>query len=284
MLYFLAMTGILLMLTGTFLEESSTSIGKISVRRRLESPYSFGFISTGLMSVMFLVIMLARRHSLVFDPGSIPLLVLRIVLEAVHATITLYAITRADRSTFGFIRTLTIPTILGVDLVLGYALGWVHVAGILLIVGALLYLFLNHGLTRRGAGLALASAFLGAATTSLFKYSITNFNSTEIDQAVVNAALTGYFLVMARLVYGENAVGSALTRQSLVQSLLSASGGLAGSYAYLFAPASVIMAARRAMAVFWSVLSGRAVFHERRLAIKLAALFVCAMGLSLLAF
>jgi hypothetical protein len=278
------MFGILLMLSGTFFEELAVSAGKLGVRRHLESPFSFGFISSAMQLVLFATILFFRRGSLDFSWDSLPYLIARILLEMVLASLTLYAITRADRSTFGFIRTLTIPAVLVVDLSVGYAFGWLHVAGIILIVGALLFLFLNHGLRARGAGLSLASALLAAATISLFKYSITNYNSPEIDQSVASAVLLVYFYVMARLVYKENAIRTFLTGRGIFQSSLSAIASLAESYAFLFAPAAVIVAAKRAMSVFWSVLSGRSVFHERHLAVKLIALFTCALGLSLLAF
>jgi hypothetical protein len=268
------MFGILLMLSGTFFEELAVSAGKLGVRRHLESPFSFGFISSAMQLVLFATILFFRRGSLDFSWDSLPYLIARILLEMVLASLTLYAITRADRSTFGFIRTLTIPAVLVVDLSVGYAFGWLHVAGIILIVGALLFLFLNHGLRARGAGLSLASALLAAATISLFKYSITNYNSPEIDQSVASAVLLVYFYVMARLVYKENAIRTFLTGRGIFQSSLSAIASLA----------AVIVAAKRAMSVFWSVLSGRSVFHERHLAVKLIALFTCALGLSLLAF
>lgn len=271
------------MLSGTFFEELAVSAGKLGVRRHLESPFSFGFISSALQLVLFATILLFRRGSLDFSWDSIPFLALRVILEMVLASLTLYAITRADRSTFGFIRTLTIPAVLAIDLFVGYALGWAHLGGIVLIVGSLLYLFLNHGLRVRGAGLSLASAVLAAVTISLFKYNITNYNSPEIDQSIASACLLVFFFVMARLVYRENAIKTFLTGHGIMQSSLSAMASLAESYAFLFAPAAVIIAAKRAMSVFWSVLSGRSVFHERNLAVKLMALFACAVGLLLLA-
>ncbi|MFA5185415.1 MAG: hypothetical protein WC551_02920 [Patescibacteria group bacterium] len=278
------MFGILLMLSGTFFEELSTTAGKINVRKHLETPFSFGFISTGMQAVLFALIIIVRHNSVVFSWESVPMLATRVVLEIVHATITLYAITRADRSTFGFIRTLTIPSVLAIDLVLGYSFGWANLTGIFLIILALLFLFMNHGLSKRGSILSLSSALLAAVTTSLFKYSVTHYNSPEIDQAVVNGVMLVYFYFMAQFIFKEDAVKTFFNKRGLAQSSIAALGGLAGSYAYLFAPAAVLMAARRAMSVFWSVLSGRTVFHERRLAVKLIALFACAIGLSLLAF
>jgi len=277
------MFGIFLMLTGTFFEEVSTSIGKDGFKRHLESPFSFGFINSVLQTLLFAAVAIWRWDELHFSPQSLPYLALRIALEVILATITLQAIARADRSTFGFVRTLTIPLVLGVDFALGYAFGWLNLAGVCLIIGSLLWLFRNHGLKKRGLLLSLASAALAAVTISLFKYSITNFNSLEIDQLAANSVLLVYFFVMARVVYRENAWHRFFTARGLAQSGLSALGGLIEANAFMFAPASVIVAAKRALAVMWSVLSGRAVFHERRLSVKLAALFACAVGISLMA-
>lgn len=277
------MFGILLMLTGTFFEETATSVGKIGIRRHLESPFSFGFVNSALQTLLFAAIAFWRWDELRFSSASLPYLVLRICLEMVLATVTLYAITRADRSTFGFVRTLTIPVVLGVDFFLGYAFAWPNLLGLCLIIGALLWLFKNHGLKRRGLVLSLASALLAAMTISLFKYSITNFNSPEIDQLVANSVLLVFFFVMSRLVYREDALRALLTGRGLAQSALTAASGMAESYAYLFAPAAIIVAAKRSLSMMWSVLSGRAVFHERRLAVKLTALFVCAAGVCLMA-
>ncbi len=277
------MFGVLLMLAGTFFEELSTSIGKIGIRRHLESPFSFGFINSSLVTIAFIVILVIRRNGLVFSSASLPLLAIRVVLEMLTASVTLHAIAKADRSTYGFLRTLTIPLILVYDLVLAYKFDYLQLLGVAFIVVALLFLFMNHGLSRKGAALSLLSAFLASLTISIYKYSITNYNSPEIDQSIVNFFLLVFFFVMAKYVYKEDAVKAFWHRRSLGQSMIAALGSLVESYAYLFAPASVIVAAKRSLAVFWSVLSGKVAFHERKLAIKLIALFLCAVGLSLLA-
>ncbi|MDQ7814737.1 MAG: hypothetical protein RDU25_02970 [Patescibacteria group bacterium] len=278
------MFGVLLMLVGTFFEELSTSIGKIGIRRHLESPFSFGFINSSLVTVVFLALLVFRWDGLVFSVASLPYLGVRILLEMVLATVTLQAIAKADRSTFGFLRTLTIPLILVIDLSLAYEFDYPQIIGIVLIVCALLFLFLNHGLSRKGAGLSLLSAVLASLTISLYKFNITHFNSPEIDQSISNFLLLFFFFVMAKYVYKEDALKTLWHRRSLRQSAVAAFGSLVESYAYIFAPASVIVAAKRSLAVFWSVLSGKLAFHERKLVIKLIALLLCAIGLSLLAF
>jgi len=65
----------------------------------------------------------------------------------------------------------------------------------------------------------------------------------------------------------------------------SFSDGLAiafGSFAYNFAPASVIMAAGRSTSVFFSILSGNLYFREKRILMKLVIFMMLAVGIFLL--
>lgn len=95
----------------------------------------------------------------------------------------------ADRSTYGFLRVLTIPLLLLVDLALGYSLSQGQIVGVSILTLSVLLLLLNHGLRTKGIGFVLLSAVNAVVTLSLFKYDITHFNSVEVEQGITQLVL-----------------------------------------------------------------------------------------------
>ena len=276
------MIGILLVLVASFFEEISDSIGKHTVSQKKESLYTFGFLAL-LWGTVFLLISAFIRDAFVFSSASIPTLGIRIILEIIQLHVTLLAITIADRSTFGFLRILTIPLLLGVDILLGYSIGIYGLWGIGLIVLALIVLFINHGITKKGAGLVLFAAINAVITISLYKYNITHFNSVEVEQSIVHAVLLVYVFIMAKRVAKENPVQFLRKPLFLGQSVAAGIGTVFISFAYLFGAASVITTVKRAAAILWAMLSGNVYFKEKHFLLKLFSLLLIVIGLIFLA-
>jgi drug/metabolite transporter (DMT)-like permease len=143
------MYGIVLMLGATLFQETSSTLGKIKVRKREESIFSMGFLNTFFVTVFFIAIAIIRPDQFIFSFASIGTLTLKIILDIFQAHYTMLAITRSERSTFGFLRVITLPLLLVVDLFLGYSISALQLGGMMLIIIVLFFLFLNHGIRRK---------------------------------------------------------------------------------------------------------------------------------------
>lgn len=277
------MFGVILASIGTLFEEVSTSLGKWEMKRKVESPFTFGFLQLFWGGVILLGIALVRPASFVFSTASFPTFLSRVVLEVIQAHTTVVAIAVASRSTFGFIRALTVPLLLGVDIMLGLVPTAFQVAGIALTVVTLIILFRNHGIERTGARLALFTAVNAVATLSLYQYDVRHFNSVVAEQLLMHAVLIAYFAILAVTATREHPFRLLLRRAALAQSVTMGIGGVIESFAVLFAPISIILAAKRSSSVLWSVIAGRLTFHEGRLLLKITAVVLLGIGLVLLA-
>ncbi len=277
------MFGIILTSLGSFLSEVSDSIGKDQVFRREQSLYAMGFLQLFFGGLIFLGLAIFKPGAFIFQWASWPTFLVRVILEIVQAHITVSAIAAADRSTFSFIRVGTIPLLLGVDAMLGYTLKGTQLLGFGIITLALLVTFLNHGIKKAGLWFVLASTINAVITISLFKYDITHFNSVVAEQLIIMIIVLGYFIYGAMRRAHENPFK--LLRKSLffTQSFAYGAGEIAQSFAMSFAPASIIIAAKRSSAVLWSLLSGNLYFKEKGLFIKLFIALLLVGGLILLA-
>jgi len=276
------MFGILLALTSSVFREAATTIGKSKVMKHEESIYTMGFLNLFWVSVFFLVIAVFIRGEFILALASLPTLGIRMVLEVAQAHVTMKAIARADRSTFGFLRIWTLPLLLGVDVFLGYTIGIYQMLGISAIVLAFIFLFINHGLRKEGAGLVMFTAVNAVATISLFKYNITHFNSVETEQLIVSLIVLLYCYLMARHVAHEKPLYFFKKPAFFLQSFAMGIASVMLSFAMLFAPASVITTVKRSSTVLWSILSGNFYFHEKKFTIKLIAFVLIVAGLVLL--
>lgn len=276
------MLGILFVSLASLVEEISATIGKIAVARREESVYTMGFLNALVAFGIFAALGAFAPGGFSFSAASLPTLVPRVLLEIVQAHVTMHAMAVAARSTFNFLRTLTIPTLLLLDVVLGYALDLRQIVGIGLIAFALLVLFTNHGIEKPGMWLVVFTSLNAGATITLYKYDITHFNSVAAEQGIIMTAIGLYFLLMATLRARENPF--ALLRRKTVsgQSALYAAGAALESFAYSLAAASIILTAKRASGVFWSILTGNRVFHERHWLLKVIVGALVAAGFILL--
>jgi len=277
------MIGVLLASIGTFFEEISTSFGKWEISRKVESPFTFGFLQLFWGGVILLGIALVRPGLFVFSTASLPTFLPRVILEIVQVHVTVVAIAVASRSTFGFIRVLTVPLLLGVDVFLGLVPTPFQIAGIALTVAVIILLFRNHGIERRGALLTLATAVNAVATLSLYQYDIRHFNSVVAEQLIISAVLIAYLAVVSVIATREHPFRLLARRATFAQSVVMGVGGVIEGFAVLFAPISIVLAAKRSSAVLWSVIGGRLAFHEQHLLLKAAAVILLATGLILLA-
>lgn len=275
------MFGVLLVTISSAFAELSDSIGKKQTGERACSPYTFGFLSVLGGSVFLLIIGLVR-HDFIVSPASFPTFLPRLVLEVLQTHITVRAIMRADRSDFGPIRTLTIPLLLAADLMLGYSVSALQMLGMGIIVCTILALLSYEHFKTRGLPLILFTAVNAVVTISLFKYDVTHFNSVDAEQLIVCLVLLLYFFVSAVVRARENPLRFLAKPVFFVQAFTGGLSSLLGSYAILFAPASIVTAALRASAVLFSLISGKLYFREQGFIVKLFLSCAIVAGLLLL--
>ena len=275
------MFGIVLAGISSALNELSDSIGKKGIYDRAESIYTFGFLNLSFGTVLFILVGFLR-HDLLFSPASFPTFLPRILLEIVQAQLTVMVVAQADRGHFSLVRTLTIPLLLAADLSLGYAISNGRMIGMGLIVAAIFILLSSERYRTKGLLLLLLTAANAAITISLYKYDVSHFNSVEAEQSIVGLIVMAYFFTLARLRGGENPLRILQKPRFAAQALASGSSSFVGSFAILFAPASVITTALRASAVLFSILSGRFYFKEKRFFVKLLLFALMGVGLVLL--
>lgn len=275
------MLGILLATLSSGFVEASDTIGKREVSARKASVYSYGFLDT-LIGTIILITIGVFRDSLYFSPESLPTFIPRLFLEVLQAHIMVLAVVKADRSDFGIIRSITMPLLLIVDLTLGYALKSTQILGICTILAGSAVLFYYEWRSSKALGLLLLSAVNAVATISLYKYDITHFNSVESEQSIIMLVLLFYFFVLAKVWGRQNPL--TLLKKPIFAGM-SLSSGVADvtlSFAYAFAPASIILTAFRASSVLFAIASGRYFFKERRIHLKLMVAGAIIVGLILL--
>lgn len=275
------MFGVFLAAISSAFSELSDSIGKKKTSELVCSQYSFGFLSV-LGGSVFLLIIGFMRNDLVFSLASLPTFLPRVVLEILQAQVTIWAIVRADRSDFGPIRTLTIPLLLAVDLMLGYGVHTQQMIGMGIIFCTILVLLSYERFKTKGLFLLIFTAVNAVITISLFKYDITHFNSVESEQLIIGMVLLLYFFILAVVRAGENPLRLLARRAFFVQAFTGGFSSIASSYAYVLAPASIVTAALRASGVFFALLSGKMYFRERGFVVKCLLFYAIVVGLLLL--
>jgi hypothetical protein len=268
---------LLLLLSATFAEEVSESLGKNSIRKRRETIYNAAFLSV-FWSILFLLATLAFGAEFRLELASLPTLMVRMGLEIVMAYLGAELLLKAERSTVGFLRLLTIPLLLAVDIALGYHLSSLQILGVIVMFVALGLAFHHSPKGKKGAGLAILSAVLGVVTTSLYKYDITHYNSVVGEQVVVLSCVMLFFYVASE----RSPLGLLVKPLTGTQSLSHGVGEVLMSFAYSFAPASVIMTMKRTFALSWSILFGHTYFHEKSLKQKLYSGAILVAGLALI--
>lgn len=276
------MLAVLIVLTSTFLQEAAASIGKMSVKKKRETVYSLAFLGVFWTFVFLLVAVVFLKVEFRIEVASLVTLIPRIGLEIVLAFIGAEAIIKADRSTVGFLRLITVPLLLVVDILLGYHLTWLQVGGVLVMFIGLLLAFRHNPRGKKGAGLAVACALISVATISLYKWDISHYNSVAGEQLIVTFVMATAFYGMA-LRFRKSPLKLLVQPVTGAQSLASGLSGTIESFAYAFAPASIILAFKRSAALLWTIFFGRTYFHEKSLIQKLHAGVWMSIGLFLLA-
>ncbi|MFA6447169.1 MAG: hypothetical protein WCW31_02825 [Patescibacteria group bacterium] len=274
------MLGLFLTVLGTIFDEVTTSIGKIAIKSKVENVFTFGFLSNLVCALFFLVLIMVRLPEQGISLW--PTFLIRIVSETILSFITILAIVKCTRSTFGFIRVGTIPLLLVVDVIIGYSISNFQILGIVFVTFSLLYLFLNHGLDKRGLGLAILATILPVVTISLAKYDFNHGNSIELEQGVVYIVMTILFFIMA-LRSKENPFVLFKKPLVMLQFAAQALGAVLLTYSFNIMTPSVHTAAKRATSVAAAVASGKLVFKEKKIILKIVALVICILGIILLA-
>lgn len=102
------MIAAILIAVGTLFAEVGVSLGKYEVAHKKESIYTLGFLSV-FWTLIFLIATGLYRDNFIFSLESLPTLAAQVVLELTLVPIALHAVIKADRSTFSFLRLLTLP-------------------------------------------------------------------------------------------------------------------------------------------------------------------------------
>jgi len=275
------MFGILLAAVSSAFGELSDTLGKKEVREGKESYYTFGFLSL-LFGAVFIAVIGFFRHSMVFSMESLPTFIPRAILEILQVHITILAIVKADRSDFGLIRTITIPFLLMVDIALGYVITTKQLFGITFIFIAVAMLLSIEHLRIKGLWLLIGSSLNAVITISLFKYNITHFNSVEAEQSLISLIVMIYLFFCAMLIYKEDPFRFMRKPVFMVQMAASGFASIIVSYAYLFAPATIITTATRSFSVFFSLISGKIYFKDNNIGAKAFIFSLIIVGLVLL--
>lgn len=277
------MFGIILIAISTFFEEISNVIGKAKAARNEESPYSMAFLSIFWMVVCFFAIAIVDPDSFTFSSASIPTFTLRAILEIVQWYFYVFAVIQADRTMFSFVRTLTIPLLLLTDIFLGYSTGIITIVGILIIVFTLSLAFANGALKRKGLKFVVFSAINAVLTTSLLKYNISHYNSVVAEQLSVHTISLIFFFALAITKSQEKPLQLLIRPGFFIQSITIGVSGFIESFSYNYGIASVIVTAKRAFGILWSILTGNIYFKEKRLPFKIGIATLIVVGLACLA-
>lgn len=272
----------LIVLFSTLAHEAANSIAKKSIASKTESLYAFGFLGFFWVAVFMAVTVLFFGADFRLSAASLPTLLTRILVECLLVYVAAKAVAVADRSTAGFLHTLTIPLLLLVDIAMGYGITLVQVGGIALLFLGIGLLFLRSKKSNRGAKYLIAMSLIGVITTSLYKYNITHFNSVAAEQLVVVVCIMLFFSLLAAVHRKRQPVTLLFKRSTGAQALASGLGIAIESFAFLFAPPSIVIAFKRGFALLWSIFFGHKWFHEHKLALKLRAATLALAGLAII--
>ncbi|MBU0998717.1 hypothetical protein KKG24_00190 [Patescibacteria group bacterium] len=272
------MIGVILATIGTFFDEISSSFGKWEILHNKENIYTFGFLNMFWLLIIFIIFALVK-NDFIFNPASIPIFCLLIILEIAQTYSSLHAIVKADRSTLGFLMIGTIPLLLLVDKVLGYEISTFNLIGIFVTVLGLIILLTNHGINKKGIGYVIFSTINAVATISIYKYCITYYNSVAAQQIITSVFLLIFLFIMSMWKFKQNPLSYLLRKDFLVHSFSNGFGSVLISIAYVYAPASIITSGKRASSLLWSIISGSKVFHEKHILIKITSFIFIVMGL-----
>ena len=275
------MISVLFASLASFIDEVSSSIIKFETVHKKETVYTAGFINT-LFGILVFLAIAAFRNSFVFSLASLPTFAIKAVLEIFQAQASMLAIMKTDRSTYAFVRNITIPLLLATDLLLGFTVSSGQWIGITLIFATFFFIILFHILNTKGIGYSLFTAMNAVATISLFKYNITHFNSVEAEQIITLLILLFYFFLAARFLARENPLSFLRRRTFLGQGFAHSIASIFGSFAIAFGNPGIATAAGRASSVLAGIISGHNYFQEKKFGAKIIVSAALIAGLALL--
>jgi drug/metabolite transporter (DMT)-like permease len=274
--------GLIFVFAGNFFLELSSSIGKYEIEKKRESIYAMGFLSL-IWGCIFFACLIVLRNEFQFNLASLPTFLLRTALEIFQVYISMKAVAVASRSTYSFIHIGTIPLLLFIDLMLIHvSMSGFQLIGMAAVFLALLLLFAHRGVDKKGMLFVVLSTVNAAATITLYKYDISHFNSVEAEQFVLLVILLVYLTVSAWVWHRERPWTLLKKPLLFAQSTTYGIGTVLDSFAYTFAPASTITVMKRVGSVFWSIFSGKVIFKEKSLALKLFCFALMTAGIILL--
>jgi hypothetical protein len=266
---------------GSFIEEIASSIIKFETDHKKESIYTAGFINSLFAIIIFIAIAL-WRDSFLFTLASLPTFTIRAVLEIFQTHATMMAIMKADRSTYAFIRNLTIPLLLIVDLIFGFTVSQNQWIGIFVIFTIFVVIFAFRILNWCGSAYPLFTAINAVLTISLFKYNTTHFNSVEGEQIVLITILLLYFFIAACVRAGENPLLFLRRRLFFSQGFTHGIATILESFAIFLGNPGIAIAAKRSSAVLAGIISGHNYFQEKKFSAKIMVCAGLIIGLILL--
>lgn len=264
------MLWLILWIIWTFFEELNNSLLK-------EKSKTYHYVTVWVIMSSFSVLIFllmwfykiyAWNIELFFNIASIPLLVIRWILEISQSYITLIAIKHCDRSTFSILRILTIPWLVIADILLWYqfttySLIWIWI----ILLSFVLFNTNTKTINWKWWYFALFTALNAVITLSLFKYSLTHYwNSVEIDQWIMSLWIVIFFI--GYNYKKEKKLWFYLLKKEKIfwiQWILMALTSLILSYSYVYLNASEATAVKRAWEMFWSVLAWFIFFQETHL-------------------
>ena len=266
---------------GSFIEEISSSIIKFETDHKKESVYTAGFIN-GLFALIVFAALAFWKGKFIFVAASLPTFMPKLILEVLQAQMQMLALMKADRSTFAFVRNLTIPLLLLTDLILGFSVSVNQWIGIAIILAVLMFIFLFHIIETKGIGYPLFTAVNAVATISLFKYNTSHFNSVEAEQILTIGVLLIYFFLAAGYFNNENPIYFLKNKIFLGQGLAHSIASVLETFAVYLGNPGIAMAAKRASAVLAGIISGHNYFQEKKFGAKLWVSLGLIAGLALL--
>lgn len=265
----------------SFIEEISSSIIKFEADHKKESIYTAGFINM-LFGIFIFVLIAFFRNSFIFSLASLPTFSIKAILEILQGWATMNAIQKVDRSSYAFVRNLTIPLLLLTDYFIGFALRPAQLAGVLVIFIIFGIIMFFHIINFKSIGYSLFTAVNAVATISLFKYNITHFNSVEGEQILTSLVLLSYFFLAAKFIAKENPLGFLTHRLFLGQGVFHGIASIFASYSVALGNPGIVIAAGRASAVLAGIVSGHNFFQEKRFGAKIWVSLGLIAGLVLL--
>lgn len=287
------MFGILLVSFATLVGEVGQKLSKDELKSHRETHFGLAFLN-GLwaISLLFCIVFFIPHESFLgqqfgqftFDLQSLPTFLIRFILEIGVMYFFIVGLEKATRATFSFVRMITIPLLLLTDIALGYAFSLLEVISIGLIVFTIALLLTSHTLRPEGLWYVFVGSVLSVATISLYQYNITHYNSVAAEQLMMLFALEVYLFVATIWLTKKNPLRHLKRPRVFAHSFAAGVQSILTSYAYLYAPATIIVTAKRTSAILWAVLSGHRFYKERNLGKKLIGLGVISTGLVLLAF